>query len=100
MIRGNVADDGTITSGTGFTATRLGVGRYQITFTTAFTVEPTTIVTKIYGSPSVDAGTGVEPAENAIVDLSSTTTAIIATSNANGNLADGSFGFVTVGDLP
>ena len=41
IIRGTVSETGTVLEGTGFTATRLDIGRYQITFTTPFPGNPT-----------------------------------------------------------
>ena len=93
IITGTINPDGTIASGDGFTVVQLGVGRYQITFGTPFTGLPTVLATKVFGSPAVDAGAGVEPAENAIVDQVTPTMCIIATSNAAGGLANGTFGF-------
>jgi hypothetical protein len=55
------------------------------------------VATKVFGSPAVDAGAGVDPAENAIVDQVTATTCIIATSNGAGNLANGGFGFIALG---
>jgi hypothetical protein len=96
IITGNVGPDGQVVDGTGFTVTHLSTGRYLITFTTPFPATPTVLVTKVYGSVTVDAGTGVQPAENAIVDQASPDTALIATGNANGTLTDGAFGLLAI----
>ena len=53
-------------------------------------------MSKYFGSPAVDAGTGVLPAENAIVDQVTPTTAIIAVGNVTGVLANGTFGFMVL----
>jgi hypothetical protein len=94
MIFGNVGADGAIISGTGFTVTPQGTGRYLINFTTPFPNPPTMLVSKIYGNPDVNAGATVEPAENAIVDQVTVNNATVATSDAAGALVDGSFGFL------
>ena len=88
--------DGSIAYGTGFTAARLGVGRYQITFTTPFLTPPVVLVTKVFGSAAVDAGIAVEPGETAVIDQITATTAIIATGNDAGALADGAFEILAV----
>jgi hypothetical protein len=96
IVWGSVDNFGQTISGSGFTAVRLGIGRYQINFTTPFSVIPTLVVTKVFGSISVDAGTIVQPRENAIVDEVLVNTAIIATSNTLGQLADSSFNFIAL----
>lgn len=80
--------------------THLSTGRYRITFTVPFRSTPTMLVTRIYGSPDINAGTGVQPAENAIVDQITTTIAVVATGNADGVLTDSNFGFLAIGDVP
>jgi hypothetical protein len=45
ILRGRIAGNGTITSGSGFTATRTGVGAYTVTFTTGFGNQPTVTAT-------------------------------------------------------
>jgi Collagen triple helix repeat (20 copies) len=97
QVHGVVNGDGSIASGTGFTVQQLGPGRYQITFDAPFPGVPTVLATKVYGSPTVDAGAGVQPAENAIVDEVTPTLCLIATSDAAGGVANGTFGFTALG---
>ena len=80
--------------------TQLSTGRYQITFVVPFPDIPSLTITKIYGNPDVDAGPIVEPRENAIVDFITTTDVIVGLSDDAGNLTDGSFSFVAMGDVP
>jgi hypothetical protein len=94
FIRGTVGPDCTILTGSGYTCTVLGVGRYQLTWTVPFTARPTVVASKIFGSEDINAGADVQPAENAIVDLTTVTMAIVATGDAAGVLSPSSFGFV------
>jgi hypothetical protein len=80
----------------GFTAEHLGPGRYRVTFTTPFAVPPAVVVTKVFGSPTVDAGAAVLPAENAIVDQALVGSAIVATGNSVGVPTDGTFAFLAM----
>jgi hypothetical protein len=45
ILRGRIAGNGTITTGTGFTVSRTGAGAYTVTFTTAFSGDPTVTAT-------------------------------------------------------
>ncbi len=45
ILRGRIAGNGNITTGTGFTASRTGTGAYTISFSPAFTGEPTVTAT-------------------------------------------------------
>jgi hypothetical protein len=86
--------DGTIDSGTGFTVTMQGTGRYRIDFTTPFKTVPAMLVTNVYGSINVDAGAGVQPAQNGVVDQAAAGFALVGTADQNGALADESFSFL------
>lgn len=50
LIRGHVADDGTLLHGGGFTSSNTAVGRYSISFSYAFPEVPALAVTAEYGS--------------------------------------------------
>jgi hypothetical protein len=97
IVWGRVGGNGTVDGGEGFSVVRQGPGRYRITFDTPFPIEPTVIVTNIFGSVAVDAGTSVLPAENALVDQILPASAVIATGNSTGGRADKSFCFIAVG---
>jgi len=45
VLRGRIAGNGTITTGSGFTVSRTGTGAYTVTFTTAFSSDPTVTAT-------------------------------------------------------
>jgi hypothetical protein len=95
-VTGIIAADGSTVAGTGFTVTHPGPGRYTVTYTTPFATQPTVLLTAVFGSINVDAGTGVLPRENAIVDLANLTSFVAATSNNGGALADHSFMFLAL----
>jgi hypothetical protein len=97
MIWGNVNDNGSLANGEGFTVSRIAAGRYQINFSPAFLSRPTVVVTKVYQTFEFDAGTAVEPRQNAVVDQLTSTFVIIATANDAGDLEDSNFCFMAVG---
>ena len=80
-----------------FSVARLGPGRYRITFDVAFPVEPTVIVTNVFGAFAIDAGTSVKPRENGLVDQILTTSTLVATGDDAGNRADKNFCFIALG---
>ena len=43
MVRGVVAEDGTVVAGTGFTVAKTGTGNYEVTFTTPFPSIPAVV---------------------------------------------------------
>ena len=97
IVWGRVGGSGTVDGGEGFSVVRQGPGRYRITFDTPFPIEPTVVVTNIFGSVSVDALTSVLPAENTLVDQILTTSTVIATGDDTGARTDKSFCFLAVG---
>jgi hypothetical protein len=88
MIRGRVADNGTVINGTGFTVTRTALGNYTINFTTAFATIPT-VVAMITDQWGVIRETGTP---------TTTTSASITIANpgASANI-DGGFSFIAIG---
>jgi hypothetical protein len=96
VVEGIVNADGSVNTGTGYTVTVLGPGRYQLNFTTPFKGVPTVLVTNVYGSIGVDAGAGVQPAQNAVVDQATAGFALVATGDANGVPSAESFGFMAL----
>ena len=97
ILWGVVDSSGGIRGGSGFTILRKGPGRFLVTFSAPFAGQPTLIASRVYGDPGLDASTTVQPAQTAIVDLVTASTAIIATGDAVGALADGGFTFVAIG---
>jgi len=97
ILWGVVDLSGGIRGGSGFTILRKGPGRFLVTFSAPFAGQPTLIASRVYGDPGLDASTTVQPAQTAIVDLVTASTAIIATGDAVGALADGGFTFVAIG---
>ena len=97
LVWGNVGMNGTVEGGEGFSVARLGPGRYRITFDVAFPVEPTVIVTNVFGAFAIDAGTSVKPRENGLVDQILTTSTLVATGDDAGNRADKNFCFIALG---
>jgi hypothetical protein len=85
-----------VDTGTGFTVTMLSTGRYRIDFAVPFPTTPTVLVTNIYGSITIDAGTSVQPAQNGIVDEAAPGFALIATGDQTGTLASESFSFLAL----
>jgi hypothetical protein len=91
-----VNGDGSVATGTGFTVTVLSTGRYRINFSAAFSSTPAVLVTNVFGSINVDAGTSVQPALNAVVDQASPSFALVATGDAGGTLTSESFQFLAI----
>ena len=87
IVQGIVGADGTVVTGAGYTATRLGLGHYSLTFTPGFQDLPTVNVTPINGS-----------AIFGIVNLLNSTTAQIAFFDAAGAASEPSyFNFTAIG---
>lgn len=85
IIRGLInGPDGAIVAGTGFTASRTAVGLYTITFSTAFSAAPTTVLTirQVGGLLSRNEAPGSTG---------------ITTFDLSGTAMDRSFSFVTIG---
>ncbi len=97
LLWGRVNENGSVAAGDGFTVVRLGEGRYEITFATAFPVPPAVVAGKVWGAFNLEGGTGVDPRENALVDRILSNAAIVTTGNASGDLADSNFSFLAIG---
>jgi len=87
MLRGSIASDGSVVRGSGFTSSRLGTGRYRISFNTSFSSIPSAVAS-IYGSSA---------AGEAVIDASATTYVDIRTYNSSGLAADQAFEFIVMG---
>jgi hypothetical protein len=87
MLRGSIASDGSVVRGSGFTSSRLGTGRYRISFNTSFSSIPSAVAS-IYSSTV----TG-----EAVIDASATTYVDIRTYNSSGSAADQAFEFIVMG---
>ena len=53
--------------------------------------------TKGFGNPDIDAGGGVQPGQNAIIDLIQSNRMIVACADDAGNLTDSFFSFIAIG---
>jgi hypothetical protein len=91
IIRGQVFSNGAIGQGTGFTAARLGTGKYRVTFSTPFSDDPTGVamVATVTGEATKFVQRG--PA----FDTASFLFEVIQRSD--GSYADGSFYFIIMG---
>jgi hypothetical protein len=61
ILRGRVSSSGAVATGSGFTATRTGTGRFTVTFTTAFASEATVTVSPYVTTPAFAVVAGVLP---------------------------------------
>jgi hypothetical protein len=93
VISGIVNANGTIAVGSGFTVVIVSSGRYRITFASPFPSIPVITVTTVFGSIGVDAGTAVQPRENAVIDQQDQNSVLIATANSAGALTPQTFEF-------
>ncbi|MEO5989425.1 MAG: hypothetical protein ABIU54_02905 [Candidatus Eisenbacteria bacterium] len=91
IVRGTVGSGGAITEGTGFTATRTGVGAYTLTFSPAFPTNerPSTAVTAVGSITDMKFAMVLGPSSN--------TSVFVRIFTAAGVAADASFDFVAVG---
>ncbi|GAF48240.1 hypothetical protein [Rhodococcus wratislaviensis] len=98
VVWGAVAANGAVAAGDGFTVQKLpGPGRYQVDFATAFTGQPTIVVTRVHLLLTADSGTSVTASETAVVDEVLSDRAVVATADTAGALADGGFTFIAIG---
>ena len=97
VVAGVVDDGGNIRTGSGFTVATTSTGIRKITFTPAYAAPPTVIVSRVFGDPSVDAGTAVQPGQTAVVDQITAASAVIATADQAAARADGAFTFIAIG---
>jgi hypothetical protein len=97
VVWGVVDSSAAIRGGSGFTVARSGPGRFRITFSTPFNGQPTLTASRVFGDPAIDAGTGVDAGQTAVVDMITATEAIVATADRAGALLDGAFTFIAIG---
>lgn len=97
VVWGAVTDGGAVDAGDGFTASRVGAGRYQIGFTQIFSGQPIVLVSRVNQLLQASSGAGVTAAATAVVDMVSASGAEIATADAAGALANGGFTFIAIG---
>ncbi|KAK1177942.1 hypothetical protein B7755_007120 [Streptomyces sp. NBS 14/10] len=88
-VYGIVHGDGTVYSGSGFTARKMETGAYEITFLKAFTSVPAVVATAFHVSGSL--------LENAVVRTIGVSKARIDTGNSAGQPADQWFTFMAAG---
>jgi hypothetical protein len=87
ILRGRIASSGSLQEGTGFTPSRIGIGHYRITFTTAFVGIPTVTVTTVSGlAPQITT-----------ISAASSTTIDVFTWAASGSALDTDFHFIVIG---
>lgn len=88
VIRGNIASDGSITNGDGFTITNVGTGEYRINFTSAFSLVPSCSGNTTGGS-------------NIIVsfDQLSTSSVLVLTINNSSSIVASAFTFIVIGPV-
>ncbi|HWX22605.1 MAG TPA: hypothetical protein VN578_22105 [Candidatus Binatia bacterium] len=87
IVRGAVDGSGNILAGTGFTVSRTGTGAYTVTFTTAFSSEPTVVATVQHGGGAQIITTGTV----------TTSSFFVSTWNITGSASDQFFHFIAVG---
>lgn len=89
ILRGTVNTSGSILAGSGFTVTRNGAGDFTITYSTAFSGQPSVVATAAVVSPA--AITAI------ILSSALTTSARIGLVNAAGTAQDAAFEFIAIG---
>ncbi|HHY84149.1 MAG TPA: hypothetical protein GYA07_01245 [Verrucomicrobia bacterium] len=87
IIRGRLAPDGSVTTGSGFGASRIGTGIYTVSFPTPFTSQPTVTVTVEGASPRLATCANVGTTSVEIRTFDSTTGAAV----------DEAFHFIAIG---
>ncbi len=92
IVRGSVASNGTLLSGSGFTCSRTGNATYQVTFTTAFSSNPSVVVS--CGAPGAPA---VNSQDVATLTGGSTTGFTVLIGVRNVGFFDEPFSFIAVG---
>jgi len=93
-IYGRVSSDGSIHTGTGFTATKLSAGHYKISFPVAFKQPPAVVATQ-NNYHAFDANQ--KTIDNVIVGGIKTNECRIKTGNSLGNVEDREFAFIAIG---
>jgi hypothetical protein len=92
IVRGVIANDGSIIRGEGFTAAHTATGRFTITFTTAFSAEPVVVCTR-------DNSAGLSPT-TVFIEINSNLTsasAVQVMTSSGGSLSDAGFRFIAIG---
>ena len=97
VVWGAVDTTGSIEAGQGFTISKNGTGRYLITYAVPFVGQPTVVATRVHMDLLTNAGSSVQAGATAVVDYAVAGSAVVATANPAGTLADGSFTFVAIG---
>jgi len=87
ILRGHINASGGITTGSGFTVTKTGTGAYTITFTSAFSGEPTVTATPQVGLARIATCTNVGAGSVQIRTFDS----------ASGSAVDQDFHFIAIG---
>ncbi|MDT4939249.1 MAG: hypothetical protein QOG80_2920, partial [Pseudonocardiales bacterium] len=67
VVSGVIDAGGNTRTGTGFTVSKNGTGRWKITFTPAFTGAVVLVASRVFGDPNIDAGGGVNAGQTAVV---------------------------------
>lgn len=91
MIRGSVAGNGTILNGSGFTCTRTANATYSVTFNTAFSSNPSIIIS--CGA----AGGTLNSQDSATIPTASTTGFTVLIGVRNIGFSDEPFSFIAIG---
>jgi hypothetical protein len=97
VVAGLIDQSGVVVQGFGFTLAKVSTGRWQVTFTPPFLTVPTVIVTPIFNSWNVNAGTSITPGRTALVDNVDGAGAFIVTADEANALADSGFSFIAIG---
>ncbi len=93
IVRGTIAEDGTLLEGLGFSCSHISEGQYWVTFTTPFADIPT--VTATADRPP---GSGTEAAYGVMTDLVTSSTLEFVVRNTSGNVwQDRTFQFIAIG---
>ena len=84
VLTGAVNSGGTLSQGSGFTSVKTGTGNYTVTFTVAFAISPTVIVTP-FGLANIVAILG---------SISTTAFTVTTTAGATNTVTDSGFNFL------
>lgn len=89
-ISGVVSSNGDIISGSGFSATRINQGEYQIVFDAAFHAVPATV-----GSQVLFKNEGQDPRDNVVFPFLAKTGFTAVTGDSGGKHQDRNFAFIS-----
>src|SRR5579872_5600748 len=90
IIRGKVNANGSVGAGSGFTASKISTGYYQITFSSAFSSLPIAVATQYLPSTS-------DTRDNAVIVDLATSLIKVKVGTGGGAVADRDFTFIAVG---